>query len=63
MEFHGGDLFTRVGFIVTNLEIDGPEVCFYNKPGTGEQRMKRASVVSRKYANKVGRFSGGSNRP
>ncbi len=37
MEFHCGELFSRVGFIVTNLETDSRAVVrFYNKAGHGE---------------------------
>ena len=39
--FHAGELFPRVGFIVTNLETDSRAVVrFYNKRGTGEQWIK-----------------------
>ncbi len=38
VEFHFGELFPRVGFIVTNLEMDSRAVVrFYNKRGTAEQ--------------------------
>jgi hypothetical protein len=41
VEFHGGELFPRVGFIVTNLETDSRAVVrFYNKRGTAEQWIK-----------------------
>ena len=41
VEFHFGELFPRVGFIVTNLEADSrPVVRFYNKRGTAEQWIK-----------------------
>jgi hypothetical protein len=41
VEFHFGELFPRVGFIVTNLETDSRAVVrFYNKRGTAEQRIK-----------------------
>ena len=37
-EFHAGELFPRVGFIVTNLETPSRAVVrFYNKRGTAEQ--------------------------
>jgi hypothetical protein len=40
-EFHAGELFPRVGFIVTNLETDNRAVArFYNKRGTAEQWTK-----------------------
>jgi hypothetical protein len=38
MEFHFGELFPRVGFIVTNLTAESLAVVrFYNKRGTAEQ--------------------------
>jgi hypothetical protein len=38
IEFHCGELFPRVGFIVTTLEVDSRAVVrFYNKRGTAEQ--------------------------
>jgi hypothetical protein len=41
VEFHLGELFPRVGFIVTNLETDTRAVVrFYNKRGTAEQWIK-----------------------
>ena len=41
MEFHAGELFPRVGFLVTNLEADSRAVVrFYNKRGTAEQWIK-----------------------
>jgi len=41
MEFHAGELFPRVGFIVTNLERESRAVVrFYNKRGTAEQWIK-----------------------
>jgi len=37
MEFQFGELFPRVGFIVTKLESDNrPVVSFYNKRGSPE---------------------------
>jgi hypothetical protein len=42
IEFHFGELFPRVGFIVTNLETDNRAVVrFYNKRGTAEQWIKQ----------------------
>jgi acyl-CoA synthetase (AMP-forming)/AMP-acid ligase II len=42
VEFHCGELFPRVGFIVTNLEADSRAVVrFYNRRGTAEQWDKR----------------------
>jgi hypothetical protein len=41
VEFHAGELFPRVGFIVTDLETpSGAVVRFYNKRGTAEQWIK-----------------------
>ena len=41
VEFHAGEPFPRVGFIVTNLETPSRTVArFYNKRGTAEQRIK-----------------------
>jgi Transposase DDE domain group 1 len=41
IESHLGELFPRVGFIVTNLETDSRAVVrFYNKRGTAEQWIK-----------------------
>ena len=41
VEFHFGELFPRVGFIVTNLTAEGRAVVrFYNKRGTAEQWIK-----------------------
>ena len=41
VEFHFGELFPRIGFIVTNLETPSRAVVrFYNKRGTAEQWIK-----------------------
>ena len=41
VEFHVGELFPRVGFIVTNLSLPSRAVVrFYNKRGTAEQWIK-----------------------
>ena len=41
VEWHAGELFPRVGFIVTNLRRDEQdEVYFYNQRGTAEQWIK-----------------------
>jgi hypothetical protein len=40
-EHHAGELFLRIGFIVTNLETPSLAVVrFYNKRGTAEQWIK-----------------------
>jgi len=41
VEFHAGELFPRVGFIVTSLDTDSRVVVrFYNKRGTAEQWIR-----------------------
>jgi hypothetical protein len=53
VEFHFGELFPRVGFIVTNLAADSRAVVrFYNKRGTAEQWIKEG-----KQAVKITRLS------
>jgi hypothetical protein len=50
VEFHCGELFPRVGFIVTNLALDKRAVVrFYNKRGTAEQWVKegKQAVMTR----------------
>jgi len=39
VEWHPGELYPRVGFIVTNLSAEGI-VAFYNRRGTAEQYIK-----------------------
>jgi len=42
VEFHCGELFPRVGFIVTNLALDNRTVVrFYNKRGTARPNRRR----------------------
>jgi len=46
VEFHAGELFPRVGFIVTNLEPPSRAVVrFYNKRGTAEQWIKEGKLA------------------
>jgi hypothetical protein len=53
VEFHAGELFPCVGFILTNLETDSRAVVrFYNKRGTVEQWIKEG-----KHAVKMTRLS------
>ena len=53
VEWHCGELFPRVGFIVTNLRLKHSNVVkFYNKRGTAEQWIKEG-----KYALKWTRLS------
>ena len=45
IEFHAGELFPRVGFIVTNLELPSRAVVrFYNKRSTAEQWIKEGKL-------------------
>jgi len=42
VEHHAGELFPRVGFIVTNLTLPSRAVVrFYNKRGTAEQCLRK----------------------
>ena len=53
VEWHAGELFPRIGFIVTNLRWKSSNVVrFYNKRGTAEQWIKGG-----KYALKWTRLS------
>ena len=46
VEFHAGELFPGVGFIVTNLELPSRAVIrFYNKRGTAEQWIKEGKLA------------------
>jgi hypothetical protein len=46
VEFHFGELFPRVGFIVTNLGTPSRAVVgFYNKRGTAEQWIKQGKMT------------------
>jgi len=46
VEFHAGELFPRVGFIVTNLGLPSQAVVrFYNKRGTAEQWIKEGKLA------------------
>ena len=48
IEWHPGELFLRVGFIVTNMPMD-PDwiVRFYNQRGTAEQHIKEGKYAFR----------------
>ena len=48
VEFHFGDLFPRVWFVVTSLETDRRAVVrFYNKRGAAEQLTKEGEQAVR----------------
>ena len=45
VEWHPGELYPRVGFIVTNLSRPAERVvAFYNHRGTAEQYIKEGQV-------------------
>jgi Transposase DDE domain group 1 len=47
VEFHFGELFPRVGFIVTNLSLSSRAIVrFYNKRGTAEQWIKEGKQAT-----------------
>jgi hypothetical protein len=47
VEHHRGELFPRVGFIVTNLSLPSRAVVrFYNRPGTAEQWIKEGKQAT-----------------
>jgi hypothetical protein len=46
IQWHQGELFPRVGFIVTNLDSGAkPVVDFYNRRGTAEQWIKQGNYA------------------
>ena len=46
VEWHSGELFPRIGFIVTNLNWHSKSVVwFYNKRGTSEQWIKEGRIA------------------
>ena len=48
IEWHPGELFPRVGFIVTNMPMDPDWVVrFYNQRGTAEQHIKEGKYAFR----------------
>jgi hypothetical protein len=50
VEFQFGELFPRVGFIVTNLPTESRAVVrFYNTRGTAEQWIREATVLGVKW--------------
>jgi hypothetical protein len=47
VEHHAGELFPRVGFMVTNLSLPSRMVVrFYNKRGTAEQWIKEGEQAA-----------------
>ena len=58
VEFHAGELFPRLGFIVTNLETPSWAVVrFYNKRGTAEQWIKEGKQAVKNDAALLPSFS------
>ena len=46
VEWHPGDLFPRVGFVVTNLPMEPDWIIrFYNQRGTAEQHIKQGKYA------------------
>lgn len=46
VEWHPGELFPRVGFLVTNLPLEPEQVFgFYNQRGTAEQYIKEGKIA------------------
>ena len=46
VEWHPGDLFPRVGFVVTNLPMEPDWIIrFYNQRGTAEQHIKEGKYA------------------
>jgi hypothetical protein len=46
IEWHPGELFPRVGFLVTNLPFEPEQVfAFYNQRGTAEQHIKEGKIA------------------
>ena len=48
MEFHAGELFPRLGFIVTNIKLANRKVVhYYNQRGRAEQWIKESKQAVR----------------
>src|SRR6266852_1672504 len=64
VEFHCGELFPRVGFIVTNLTADNRAVVrFYNKRGTAERWIKEGKQAVAMTRLSCHRFRSNQARP
>ena len=58
-EWHPGELFPRVGFIVTKLPMEFDcVVCFYSQRGTAEQHIKESKYAFRGTRLSCNRFLG-----
>ena len=63
VEHHAGELFPRVGFIVTNLQLPSRAVVrFYNKRGTAEQWIKEGKQAAHWTRLSCHRFRGNEVR-
>ena len=64
VEHHPGELFPRVGFIVTNLTLPSRAVVrFYNKVGTAEQWIKEGKQAVKMRRLSCHRFRSNEVRP
>jgi hypothetical protein len=60
VEFHAGELFPRVGFIVTNTQLRNRKVVhFYNQRGKAEQCIKEGKLAVKMTRLSCHRFRGG----
>jgi hypothetical protein len=58
VEWHAGELFPRIGFIVTNMSSSPETVAhFYNGRGTCEQRIKEGKYALTRTRLSCARFS------
>ena len=56
VEWHHGELFPRVGFIVTNLSRPAKRVVrFYNQRGTAEQWSQRSAPFAKENRGRIGK--------
>ena len=63
VEWHAGELFPRVGFIVTNLKWHAKKVVrFYNRRGTAEQWIKEGKNAVKWTKLSCRRFKGNATR-
>ena len=63
VEWHAGELFPRVGFIVTNLKWQTKRVVrFYNRRGTAEQWIKEGKNAVKWTKLSCRRFKGNATR-
>ncbi len=63
VEHHAGELFPRIGFIVTNLTLPSRAVVrFYNKRGTAEQWIKEGKQAVKMTRLSCHRFRGNEVR-